>query len=388
MSPTGSARDGHWMQRALALASAALGNTAPNPAVGAVVVRDGQVLGEGWTRPAGSDHAEVVALKDARAHGTDPRGATMYVTLEPCCHWGRTPPCTDAILDAGISRVVVGVLDPFPAMRGRSIALLRERGVEVVLGVEAEACARRILGFARAVGFGLPEVTAKAAISADGRIATASGESQWISGPMARQDGHRLRARHDAILVGVGTVLADDPRLTTRLPPGELHGRPDAADPVPVVLDTSLRTPADARLLRSSRRAVLICAEDAPERELEADVVRVPRGADGRVDPEAALRAVAARGLHRVLVEGGGLVHRSLLDRGLVDTLVLYVAGVVVPGGRPWVGGPPIEHLEEACRLSLEDVERLGPDVRLTWRIEHRIAPDPHAALRVDGPTR
>lgn len=381
-----SAPDRHWMQRALALADAAVGNTAPNPAVGAVVVRDGQVLGEGWTRPAGSDHAEVVALKDARTHGADPRGATMYVTLEPCCHWGRTPPCTDAILEAGLARVVVGVLDPFPAMRGRSLALLRERGVEVQLGVEAEACARRILGFARAVSAGLPEVTAKAAVSADGRIATAAGESQWISGPQARQDGHRLRARHDAILVGIGTALADDPRLTTRLPPGERDGQ--VRDPVPVVLDSNLRLLETARLLRSSRRAVVICADDAPERSLPADVVRVPRGADGRVDPEAALRALAGRGLHRVLVEGGGLVHRSLLDRGLVDHLVLYVAGLVVPGGRPWVGGPALERLADARRMVLEDLERLGPDARLTWRLEHAIAPDPHAALRTDDGTR
>jgi diaminohydroxyphosphoribosylaminopyrimidine deaminase/5-amino-6-(5-phosphoribosylamino)uracil reductase len=367
------------MQRALQLAGRALGNTAPNPAVGAVLVRDGDVLGEGWTRPAGHDHAEVVALKACRAHGQQPAGATMYVTLEPCCHHGRTPPCTDALLEAGVARVVVGVRDPFPAVRGRGLEQLRAAGVEVTVGVEADACAHQVLGFARSVTAGLPEVTAKAAVSLDGHIATATGESQWITGPQARLDGHRLRASHDAILVGIGTVLADDPRLTTRLPPDDAAAAP-ACDPVPVVLDTHLRCPADARLLSAGRRAVLVCGTEAPERALDADVVRVALGDDGRVDVVEALRAVAGRGLHRVLVEGGGEVHRSLLDRGVVDTLHLYVAGVVVPGGRPWVGGAPLERLADAPRMVLQEVSRLGPDARLTWHLTHALAPDPVSA--------
>jgi diaminohydroxyphosphoribosylaminopyrimidine deaminase/5-amino-6-(5-phosphoribosylamino)uracil reductase len=285
----------------------------------------------------------------------------MYVTLEPCCHHGRTPPCTDAIVAAGIARVVVGCVDPFPPMRGRALGLLREAGVEVVLGVEADACEQQILGFARAVTEGLPEVTLKAAVSADGHLATGAGESKWITSEVARSDAHRLRAAHDAVLVGLGTVLADDPMLTTRL-----ALRRSAVDAVPVVLDTDLRIPASARLL--ARRPIVVCAEDAPERGLRAEVIRVPRGPRG-VDVESALRALVQRGLHRVLVEGGAAVHRSFVDSGLADTLVLYVAPTLIPGGKGFVGGAAIDHLGEAVRMQLVSVERLGPDARLTYAL-------------------
>ncbi len=368
------------MKRALELAETALGNTAPNPAVGAVLVRDGAVIGEGCTQPAGMDHAEVVAVKSCRDTGFQTSGATLYVTLEPCCHHGRTPPCTDAILEAGLTRVVVGSKDPFPAMRGKGLQVLREAGIEVCVGVERDRCERQILGFARSHGFGLPEVSSKAAISVDGHIATATGESQWITGPLAREDGHRLRARHDAILAGIGTILADDPRLTCRLPAEP--GRPMPADPVPVVLDSTLRLPADAKLLQSGKRPLILCLQSAPDRDLDADVVRLPAGPQGRVDIESALRVIADRGLHRVLIEGGGAVHRTLLDAGLVDTLHLYVSGVIIPGGMPWVGGPPLGALGDATRMDLGDVKRIGSDVRLSYRLTHRIAPDPYAALR------
>ncbi|MEZ4235932.1 MAG: bifunctional diaminohydroxyphosphoribosylaminopyrimidine deaminase/5-amino-6-(5-phosphoribosylamino)uracil reductase RibD [Myxococcota bacterium] len=367
--------DRTWMRRALALSARALGTTAPNPPVGALIVRGGEVLGEGFTQPVGRDHAEVVAIADCVRRGHDPAGATLVVTLEPCCHHGRTPPCVDAITAAGLSRVVVGALDPYPPMRGRGVAQLRERGVAVEVGVEHDACARRILGFARAVGYGLPEVTLKAAVSADGRIATATGESKWITSPEARAAGHGLRATHDAVLVGVQTVLADDPALTARLPGAEAH------QPVPVVLDTELRLPDGAQLLAGGR-ALVVCAEDAPARTLSAEVIRVPRGPDGRTDPEAALRALAARGLHRVLVEGGGQVHRSLLDRGLADALELFVAPVLIPGGVPFVGGPRIEALGDAVRMTLEATERVGPDAWLRFRLRHGLVPDPHEGLR------
>lgn len=368
--------DEAWMDRALELARAVLGQTTPNPAVGAVIVRDGVCLGEGATRPAGGDHAEVMALRSCRAAGHDPRGATLYVTLEPCCHHGRTPPCTDAILAAGIARVVVGSVDPYPAMRGRSLEHLRDHGVEVLSGVRLEEAEQQILGFARSVTAGLPEVTAKAATSADGNIATVTGESRWITGPAAREAGHRLRATHDAILVGIGTVLADDPRLTCRLPEGE--GR----HPVPVVFDTHLRLPENARLLSGPRRPIVFCAEQARARDLPADIVRVPTGSDGRIDPETAFRELVARDVHRVLVEGGGEVHRALLDRRLVDTLHLFVAGLVLPGGRSWVGGPALEHLARAVRMQLHTVRRVGEDAELVFRLRHGPAPDPLASLR------
>ena len=368
--------DSEWMLRALELGRAARGGTAPNPAVGAIVVRDGHVLGEGCTQPAGSDHAEVVALNAVRAAGHDAAGATIFVTLEPCCHQGRTPPCTDALIAAGIRRVVVGVSDPFPAVLGRGIAQLQDAGVEVLLGVEASACSRQILGFARSIAIGLPEVCCKAAMSADGHIATDSGESKWITGPQARADGHGLRAEYDAILVGIQTVLADDPQLNCRVPSASAEGS-SLRNPRPVVLDTRLRIDAAARVFTAGARPLLICGPDAPERDLQADIVRVSVDVNGRVDIEAALRAVVDAGLHRVLVEGGGTVHRSLIDAQLVDTLQLYIAGVVVPGGRPWVGGEPIGPLGDAVRMALHDVRRLGPDVRLTYRLEHGSSPEP-----------
>lgn len=356
--------DARWMARALDMACRGLGTTAPNPSVGAVLVRDGQLIGEGHTRPVGGAHAEAVAIEDCAARGGDAAGATLYVTLEPCRHQGRTPPCTDAILEARIARVVVGCLDPFPQMQGKSLALLREAGVEVVLGVLEQRCRAVVRGFSRALVHNLPEVTSKVAMSLDGRIATASGESRWITGPESREHGHGLRHSHDAILVGRATVEADDPRLTCRLPGG--------AHPVPVVLDTDLRIDADAKLLHGPARAVIVCAEDAPDRELAADVLRVQRGPGG-VCPEQAMRALAERGLHRVLVEGGGQVHRSLLDAQLVDTLRVYVGGLVVPGGRSWIGGSPLEHLGDALRLEAPEVRPLGPDVLLTYTLRHRL---------------
>ncbi len=337
----------------------ALGRTAPNPPVGAILVRHGEVIGGGWTRPPGGAHAEVMALSDARAKGHDPRGATMFVTLEPCCHHGRTPPCTDALLAAGVARVVVGVVDPFPAMRGQSLALLRAAGVQVELGVGEAACTELMLGFLRWQAGGLPEVSLKVATSLDGKLATASGESQWITGEAARRHGHVLRDRHDAILVGIGTVLADDPALTCRIEGGR--------DPVPVVLDSELRLPSTARLLSSSRRAVVLTAQDAPERDLDVDVIRVPRGPGG-LDLSAALRALGDRGLHRVLVEGGARVHRSLLDARVVDHLYAYVAGTVVAGGQSWVGGPALASLADAPRFGSPEVLPLGTDVLLHYR--------------------
>jgi diaminohydroxyphosphoribosylaminopyrimidine deaminase/5-amino-6-(5-phosphoribosylamino)uracil reductase len=352
--------DDEAMALAVAEAERALGHTRPNPAVGAVVVRDGVVLGAGCTQPPGQEHAEVMALRATRAAGHDPAGATMYVTLEPCCHHGRTPPCTDAILAAGVRRVVVGVVDPYPPMRGKSLALLNAAGVEVALGVEAARCAELVRGFVRAVERGLPSVTLKAAVSLDGRLATASGESQWITGEAARAHGHGLRSTHDAVLVGIGTALADDPRLTAR---GARPGRP-----APVVVDTELRIPASAQLLRGPERAVILCADDAPDRDVAADVVRVPRGRGG-IDLKAGLRALAARGLHRVLVEGGAAIHRSLLDAHLADELQLYAAPMVLPGGRAWVGGAPVERLADAARWTLVEVARLGDDVSLRYRL-------------------
>ncbi len=353
--------DAEAMREALALTRRAVGTTAPNPPVGAVIVRDGVVIGRGFTKPPGGPHAEVEAMRDARDAGHDLRGATMVVTLEPCCHHGRTPPCTDAIVAAGLGRVVVGVVDPYEKVRGRGIELLRAAGIDVSLGVLAGACQDAMRGFLRVEQGGLPEVTLKVATSLDGSLATASGESQWITGELARAHAHDLRATHDAILVGAGTQRADDPRLTCRTLPDR--------DPVPVIVSTSGTLGADAAVFGSSRRPVIVCAEDAVvDPSLPVDVVRAPRAPAG-LDLPAALRALGRRGLHRILVEGGAGIHRSMIDAGLADRLLVYVAGVVIPGGRPWLDGPPLAQLADARRLGSPDVTPLGPDVLLRYTL-------------------
>lgn len=346
----GNRQDAAFMGLALEVARRGLGRTSPNPTVGTVIVRDGRVVAEGWTQPPGQDHAEPHAL---RALGGRAEGATMYVTLEPCCHHGRTPPCTDAILAAGVRRVVVGTVDPFPLVSGKGIATLREAGVEVAVGVREAECRRFNRGFLSALNRGLPMVTLKAAMTLDGHIASAWGESRWITGPAARERGHGLRDTHDVVLVGIGTVLADDPALTTRFPGGR--------DARAVVLDPGLRIPAGARVLRPE--TLVYAAADAPERELPATVVRVPRD-DRGVDLDAVLRDLVRRGLHRVLVEGGARVHRSMLERGLVDRIELFVNGRVLGEGLGWVGGPGIR-LPEAPSFRFVSAEPVGDDLHL-----------------------
>ncbi len=341
------------MARCLALGRRAEGRTAPNPMVGAVVVRDGEVVGEGWHARAGAPHAEAIALEAA---GERARGATLYVNLEPCCHFGRTPPCVEAILRAGITRVVAGMVDPNPLVDGRGIAALRAAGVRVDVGLLEGACRALNAGFLLAVTGGRPRIVLKAAVTLDGRIATDAGESRWITGEAARAHGHRMRDLHDAVLVGSGTILADDPHLDCRIPGGR--------DPVPVVLDTHLRIPHTARVFREGSGA-LVYAVRAPEGPGHpATVVPVPAGPSG-VDLPSVLRDLAARGLHSVLVEGGGRVHRSFLEAGLADRVLLYLAPRVLGAGPAWVAGPGVDRLAEAWGLHVAGVLRLGGDVLL-----------------------
>jgi diaminohydroxyphosphoribosylaminopyrimidine deaminase/5-amino-6-(5-phosphoribosylamino)uracil reductase len=248
-------------------------------------------------------------------------------------------------------------------MQGRSLADLTAAGLQVEDGILRAECAALVRGFTRAITAGLPEVTCKAAITVDGNISTADGESQWITSPEARAHGHGLRASHDGIAVGIETVLADDPRLTCRT--GGMHPRP-------IVFDTNLRTPGTARVLTHPAGAVLVCADDAPRRDLDAEVVRVPRG-EGGVHMESALSAVAGLGMHRVLVEGGGRIHRSLLDGGLVDSLYLYIGGIALPGGRPWLAGPPVDSLTKGLRLPAPVITPFADDVLLRYALPHRL---------------
>lgn len=351
------------MRAALALARRGLGRVWPNPTVGCVIVREGRVVGRGFTQPGGRPHAEPLALAMA---GEAARGATAYVSLEPCSHYGKTPPCADAIVKAGVARVVAAAVDPDPRVSGRGLARLREGGVEVIEGVlRAEAEALNA-GFFLRVGQGRPLVTLKCATTLDGRIALSNGESKWITGDAARQRGHLLRADHDAILVGSGTALADDPNLTCRLP-----GLADRS-PVRVVLDGSLRLPLASALVRTAGEVPLwlVTREGHAEARLAAyraagaEVLEVACDETGRTSVEAALHAVAARGVTRVLVEGGGQVAASLLRAGLVDRLAWFRAGRVIGGdGRPAVAEMALDHLADAPDFAPVSLTRVGDDV-------------------------
>jgi diaminohydroxyphosphoribosylaminopyrimidine deaminase / 5-amino-6-(5-phosphoribosylamino)uracil reductase len=353
------------MRAALALAARGLGRTWPNPAVGCVIVLAGRVIGRGWTQPGGRPHAETEAL--ARA-GSAAHGATAYVTLEPCSHHGRTPPCTDALVAAGIGRVVCALGDPDPRVNGEGLERLRKAGIAVETGVlEAEAAALNA-GFLLRVREGRPFVTLKLATTLDGRIATATGESQWITGGPARDAAQVLRAQHDAIMVGSNTALGDDPALTCRLP--GLEG----ASPVRVVADRRFRLPMTSRLVRTARQApvwVVTAPEAPPRNDLAAlGVERVQ--CDGSM--EGVLVALAARGITRVLVEGGAVVAAALLKDALVDQIVWFHAGTVIGGdGRAAVLPLEAARLSEVPRFRRVSVAPIGADVVSVWQ---RVAGD------------
>lgn len=349
-----------YMDTALALAARGLGNVWPNPAVGCVLVRDGRIVGRGWTQPGGRPHAETEAL--ARA-GEAARGATAYVTLEPCSHHGKTPPCADALIAAGIARCVVACTDSDPRVAGRGIAALRAAGIEVVEGVrQAEARALNG-GFFSRLEDGRPMVTLKIATTLDGRIATRSGESQWITGPAARARAHLERARHDAVLVGGGTLVADDPDLTCRLP---------GVDPRPVVrvaLSSGLSVSAEARMLRTLDVAPtwIFCRRDAVgAEELQATgalVLPVPT-AGGGLDLAAVLETLAGRGITRLMIEGGGQVAAGFLARGLVDRIMWFRAGRIIGGdGLPAIGQLGLDRLADCPDFARRAVEPVGDDV-------------------------
>ncbi len=333
-----SPEDDRWMARALE--HGALGNPSPNPHVGAVVVNEGRLLGAGHHDRAGEDHAEVIALREA---GEKARGATLYVTLEPCNHDGRTPPCTSAIVKAKVARVVVGCTDPNPHVAGGGADRLRAAGVRVDIGCREAEAARLIAPWKKFVTTGVPYVALKLALSLDGRIATRTGASKWVTGPEARARVHLLRAQHDAVIIGIGTALADDPRLTVRDAPGH--------SPLRVVLDTKLRLPLAARLVQTARDVPtwVICTTDGPSSAEEAlvergvEVLRAPSSAEGRIEPLAALQMLAARGIVTAMIEGGAELAGSVLAGAVVDELHCFIAPILLgPRGRPgavdWAG--------------------------------------------------
>jgi diaminohydroxyphosphoribosylaminopyrimidine deaminase / 5-amino-6-(5-phosphoribosylamino)uracil reductase len=355
--------DLHHMRAALALARRGLGNAWPNPAVGCVLVRHGRVVGRGWTQPGGRPHAETEALRRA---GSKARGATAYVTLEPCSHHGRTPPCCDALEAAGVARVVVAMRDPDPRVNGRGLDRLRAAAIVVEEGLcEAEARALNA-GFFRRIESGLPIVTLKLATTLDGRIAAASGESRWITGPEARRAVHAMRARHDAVLVGSGTVIADDPDLTCRIPGME------RVPMLRVVADARLRTPPAARIVATAGSAPS-CIVTSPGHSPAAlspfiaagvAVLTVPGAEGGGLDLRALLSALARRGVTRVLAEGGAGLAAGLLRAGLVDRLAWFHApGVMGAEGLPAAEGLRLAALAAMPRFRRVAVRPLGADV-------------------------
>ncbi len=354
------------MRAALAQARRVSGRTFPNPAVGAIVFRGDRVLGRGATQPPGGPHAEIVALAQAaKRHGPRAlRGATLAVTLEPCCHFGRTPPCTDALRASGIARVLVGHLDPHPKVSGGGMRALRRAGIEVEMGVLEEACRAQHRGFISRLLRDRPFVTLKLAASLDGRIATARGESRWISSAEARAYVHRLRAETDAVLVGSGTALADDPALTARSK-GRVVQRPAR-----IVVDAQLRVPPRAKLFAADGAPrYVLCASNAPalrKRRIEALGVQVLpiRARRGKVSLRAALERLAAEGIGTVLVEGGGGLAAALLAEGLVDELLWFAAPKLIGGdGLPALAALGIARLADVPMLEISQLRRIGADL-------------------------
>ena len=361
---TPATRDEELMAQALVAAASADHWTSPNPMVGALVVRDGEVIATGVHRRAGEPHAEVLALREA---GEAARGAELYLTLEPCTHQGRTPPCAPAVIAAGVRRVVVAMADPNPQVNGSGIAALRAAGIEVVTGV-LEGRARRLNEFfVKRVTTGLPFVTAKFAVSLDGRIATHTGDSKWITSEEARAEVHRLRHAHDAILVGANTVIRDDPNLTTRLPDG--NGR----QPLRVVVDSRLRVPFEARIFQHESGSVLLATSDRAradrlrefeERGVPVSVLPAEHGRVGLVD---LLKRLVELDVISLLIEGGSSMHGSAFDQGLVDKVVAFIAPRIIGGveAPAAVGGRGVDELIDSRPLRDVEVRQLGPDVML-----------------------
>ncbi|PVA10489.1 bifunctional diaminohydroxyphosphoribosylaminopyrimidine deaminase/5-amino-6-(5-phosphoribosylamino)uracil reductase RibD [Pelagivirga sediminicola] len=354
------------MSLALSLGRRGQGSTWPNPAVGCVIVQAGRIVGRGWTAPGGRPHAEVQALTRA---GAAARGATAYVTLEPCAHHGQTPPCADALIAAGIARVVVAATDPDPRVSGRGLDRLRAAGIALNAGVMADEARRDLAGFLSRVTRGRPEVTLKLATSFDGRIATASGQSQWITGPEARRAVHAMRAAHDAVMVGAGTVRADDPLLTVR-------GMGAARQPVRVAVSRRLELPLMSKLALSARDVPLwlIHGPDADAQAIAAwqavgaHLIECPLSG-GAPDMAAAMQALGAAGLTRVFCEGGGALAASLLQADVVDRLAGFTAGLALGAdGRAGIGPLGLDALDAAPRFTLEAVRDIGGDALHLWR--------------------
>ncbi|MBM3924477.1 MAG: bifunctional diaminohydroxyphosphoribosylaminopyrimidine deaminase/5-amino-6-(5-phosphoribosylamino)uracil reductase RibD [SAR202 cluster bacterium] len=351
-----------YMQRAFTLALGVQGTTSPNPAVGAVIVKDGRILGQGATQLPGQAHAEIVALRQA---GDSARGATLYLTLEPHCFQGRTPPCTRAIIDAGIKEVHIAALDPNPRVNGRGKSELEAAGIKVILGESSQEIRELYEAFAKHIHTGLPFVIAKFAMSLDGKTATRAGHSQWVTGPDSRALVHDLRRASDAVMVGVNTVLRDNPRLTAR----GAQGQPLSHQPLRVIIDSNARTPTNALLLREPGKTLVAVTDASPVaiKTLEsagAGVIKLPRE-DGLVSLKPLLQELGRRNVVSLLVEGGGTLLGSLVDQALVDKILAFIAPVIIGGKDALspVEGQGIDIMSHALRLDHVSVQQIGDDV-------------------------
>lgn len=360
--------DEDYMTEALRLAKHAEGRTSPNPMVGAVVVKNGRIVGEGWHRMAGTQHAEVHALNMA---GDLAKGSTVYVSLEPCAHYGRTGPCAEALVKAGVSRVVIGMEDPNPKVAGKGIKILKDAGIEVRTGVLKEEAEKLNEVFLKWIQTGMPYVALKTAMTLDGKIATATGESQWISNEGSRQKGHELRDIYDGIVVGIGTVLADNPSLTTRLPDG------NGKNPVRIVLDSHCRMPLDTKMLHDGEAPVIIAvtenAEEIRVKAVEETGARVVYAGNGpHVDLKLLLKKLGELEICSLYVEGGAEVNFSFLEQGLVDRVYAFIAPMLVGGktAKTSVGGKGIAHLKDAVRLIDTEITSIDGDFFITGRVK------------------
>lgn len=354
--------DHRWMSLALELAARGMNTTTPNPRVGCVIVREGEKVGEGWHERAGEPHAEVLALAQAAGKA---RGATVYLTLEPCSHHGRTPPCTDALIEARVGRVIAAMEDPNPLVNGEGLARLRAAGIEVRCGLLAAQAGELNPGFVSRMTRGLPWVRMKVAASLDGFTALADGTSQWITGEAAREDGHRWRARSCAILTGIGTVREDDPRMTARL-------AGVSRQPVKVLVDSRLEVSLDAHILKGGE-VLVVCAHLRGEvaaqlRDRGCEVLHLPNPA-GKVDLRALMRELASRGLNEIHVEAGHKLNGSLLREACVDELLIYLSASLLGEGRPLFELEAATSLERRLRFDWHSLERIGEDARLMARV-------------------
>ncbi|AWB35189.1 bifunctional diaminohydroxyphosphoribosylaminopyrimidine deaminase/5-amino-6-(5-phosphoribosylamino)uracil reductase RibD [Orrella marina] len=360
-------RDDHrWMSRALDLARSVLYVPSPNPRVGCVIVRDGQLLAEGATQLAGQAHAEVMALRELKARGLAASGTTIYVTLEPCSHFGKTPPCVHALIQANPERVVIAHVDPNPSVAGRGVASLRQAGIEVTVGVAAEQALEINPGFVSRMLFGLPYSWVKVAASMDRHTATVNGKSKWITGSEARADGHHWRARSCVVLTGIGTVKADDPQLNVR-------AVQTPRQPARALIDASLDVPETARLLDEPGLMIFVATADDDKvrrlRDRGAIVVALPDFYQpSYVDLDAVMRWLAKHGFNEVHIEAGARLNGALWRAGRVDELLIYMAPVFLGGGAPMLAIPTIDGLEQASRLTFMDSCQIGEDIRLRAR--------------------